>query len=100
MRCARSGRPVTSRVGRRRRVVPVWIRYPRRCRQDLIRQRPKRLVLERAFPGFNELASEVFFGGEGIVCCAAQREIRRAVIAALGKWFQVMKLETMGLGAT
>ncbi|HSU40125.1 MAG TPA: hypothetical protein VLJ38_11165 [Polyangiaceae bacterium] len=49
---------------------------------------------------FDELAPEVIFGGEGVVCRAAQREIRRAMIAAWRKRFQVVKLETMGLGAT
>ncbi|HSU39916.1 MAG TPA: hypothetical protein VLJ38_10110 [Polyangiaceae bacterium] len=44
-------------------------------------------------------APEVFFGGEGVMCRAAQREIRRAVIAALRKGFQVVKLEVMRLGA-
>jgi len=57
-------------------------------------------VLERALPVFDELASEVFFGSESIVRCAAHGEIRRAMIAALGKRFQVVKFEAMGFGAT
>jgi hypothetical protein len=57
-------------------------------------------VPERAFPVFDELASEVLFRGESVMCRAAQREIRHAVLAARGKRFQVVKLETMRLGAT
>jgi hypothetical protein len=61
---------------------------------------PGRLVQERVLPVFDELAPEVFFGGQGIVCRTAQGEIRRAVIAALGKRFQVVKLQALRLGTT
>ena len=54
-------------------------------------------MLNRAFPVLHEFAPEVFFGGERIVRRAAQREIRGTVIAARGKWFEVVKLEAMVL---
>ena len=57
-------------------------------------------MLERGFRVFDEFAAEVLFGGKRIVCRAAQSEIRGAVIAAQGKWFEVVKLEAMRLAAT
>jgi hypothetical protein len=56
-------------------------------------------VLDRAELVFDEVAAEIHFGGESIVCTAAQREIRGRVLAAQSEWFQMMKLEALRLGA-
>jgi hypothetical protein len=55
-------------------------------------------VTKARLPVFDELAPEVFLGGEAIVRRAAQGEIRGMVIAVPGKGFQVVKFEAMGLG--
>jgi len=49
-----------------------------------------RVVTKAGLPLFDELAPEVFLGGEASMRRAAQGEIRRAVIAARRKRVQVM----------
>ena len=58
------------------------------------------LVKARIFLAFDELATEVLFGGEGVVRRAAQREVVCGVLPALCKWLDVVELEAMGFGAS
>ena len=58
------------------------------------------LVKARVFLAFDELATEVLFGGEGVVRRAAQREVVCGVLPAFCKWLEVVELEAMRFATT